>query len=611
MCNDDENLDFRVHELAEWMLEAHGMNRRVIFLIGAGVSQTLGIPSTMDLRKKLLDKPAVVAMARKTYKLQPGMEPSFEMLCWAMRARGGWRILEGFLKEEIWEKRVQHVSPTLEILSHLVRNRLVDHIVSMNFDDLLEESLADEMGETGYRRITSKEDFGLIEQFLDDQEDKNKLPLVLRPHGSLFFGGEHIQVDPHEIEKFPVEIENALRVIFKKAHVVVLGYACQDRDMLTLLLDQRNNHEIVNLTWVDTKKGKNFLPEGLSKIAGTMLLTHGADRFMEALAEAVNEKARSRLGLEGTKRPIYTFSRHKLRAVLFAQQKKPKAVAPYNSYNRLLLEILIYAIKARGRFTLRGLARCERIARLSAKLSREEKNIITPHTILNDLSKNKVLQFRNWPDADGELPIVLSKAPNDLADDIQKLFRFKSFDKECKKHFIDTASVLSETFDIDLTNREQTETTFLFKEPIVIRDHMELIKETRQLLENATTDICSVSETGEWLTRPEYKKYFPKKARLVLARHADDKDSQHGKRVKAVFHDLKKIAAGNSLDVRWLPWNQHDIHMTLSDKRAIYFAREAKTTSITAVLLTEKSDLKQLSECFKNLWKLAKPLVKK
>ncbi|MGC1852379.1 MAG: SIR2 family protein [Solirubrobacterales bacterium] len=68
-----------------------------------------------------------------------------------------------------------------ELLAHLLKHRFLDAIISFNFDELLDQSLDDELGKNGYRRIVSERDCLGVESNADSSE---YVPIYIKLHGT-------------------------------------------------------------------------------------------------------------------------------------------------------------------------------------------------------------------------------------------------------------------------------------------------------------------------------------------------------------------------------------------------------------------------------------------
>jgi hypothetical protein len=68
-----------------------------------------------------------------------------------------------------------------ELLAHLTKHRFLDAIISFNFDELLDQSLEDELGPGEYVRVVSDRDCTAIQP---DPDAKNYVPLYVKLHGT-------------------------------------------------------------------------------------------------------------------------------------------------------------------------------------------------------------------------------------------------------------------------------------------------------------------------------------------------------------------------------------------------------------------------------------------
>ncbi|HST69590.1 MAG TPA: SIR2 family protein [Solirubrobacterales bacterium] len=68
-----------------------------------------------------------------------------------------------------------------ELLAHLLKHRFLDAIISFNFDELLDQSLDDELGPDAYHRLVSDRDcFSVV----TDPDASGYLPLYIKLHGT-------------------------------------------------------------------------------------------------------------------------------------------------------------------------------------------------------------------------------------------------------------------------------------------------------------------------------------------------------------------------------------------------------------------------------------------
>lgn len=69
------------------------------------------------------------------------------------------------------------------VLAHLFKHRFIDVIINFNFDELLDQAIAEELGEGDYRRVISDGDAGPLHDFVIERQIK--VPLYIKPHGTI------------------------------------------------------------------------------------------------------------------------------------------------------------------------------------------------------------------------------------------------------------------------------------------------------------------------------------------------------------------------------------------------------------------------------------------
>lgn len=105
----------------------------------------------------------------------------------------------------------QH-GPTLfyELIAHLFKHRMLDIIINFNFDELLDQSISDELGDASYKKIISDGDCLPLEELLINS--KIKQPIYIKPHGtashksSLRYTKDHYYDLPKDISTLLIEI---------------------------------------------------------------------------------------------------------------------------------------------------------------------------------------------------------------------------------------------------------------------------------------------------------------------------------------------------------------------------------------------------------------------
>jgi hypothetical protein len=133
--------------------------------------------------------------------------------------------------------RRYHPALGYEILSHLLKYRFVDAVVNFNFDEILDQSLTDELGEDGFHKIILDGHCpGRVDEWIDKRTGKFDAPLYVKPHGtashptSLRFTKEHYTSLPRDMVAILEKLLSSQRVI-----LLILGHAMQSIEFNHLL----------------------------------------------------------------------------------------------------------------------------------------------------------------------------------------------------------------------------------------------------------------------------------------------------------------------------------------------------------------------------------------
>jgi hypothetical protein len=145
-----------------------------------------------------------------------------------------------------------------------------------------------------------------------------------------------------------------------------------------------------------------------------------------------------------------------------------------------------------------------------------------------------------------------------------------------------------------------------FRDPEVVKSYVELRRRTLTVLEAAGREVDIISETGDWLTRPEYAQAFhllaQRGCRLrVIVAHWSVEDEKyaalHSDKVKR-WAELFTLEGG-SMEILRLPWERHDVHMTVNESgQGVYFRRRYSATSFVPVYISDRRDCDVLKAQF-------------
>jgi len=157
---------------------------RCIAVVGAGASAPF-LNRGKDLAKGLIQKfhvdEAAVQAERERIERITAVDPQeFEAQLSAIgQILGGDRRVRTAISE-LYQVRHPTVK-TYELIAHLLKHRFLDAVINMNFDELLDQSLDDELGVGEYQRIVSDRDCVAVQT---DESESDYIPIYIKLHGT-------------------------------------------------------------------------------------------------------------------------------------------------------------------------------------------------------------------------------------------------------------------------------------------------------------------------------------------------------------------------------------------------------------------------------------------
>jgi len=130
--------------------------------------------------------------------------------------------------------RVRHPSVlAYEMLAHLLKHRFLDAIISMNFDELLDQSLDDELSAGEYQRIVSDRDCVDVNS---DVSAPDYIPLYIKLHGTAS-EPESLRFTRESYYDSPVQVGTVAARLFQVPECIVLniGFGMASFDLHRLL----------------------------------------------------------------------------------------------------------------------------------------------------------------------------------------------------------------------------------------------------------------------------------------------------------------------------------------------------------------------------------------
>lgn len=287
-----------------------------------------------------------------------------------------------------------------ELLAHLVKHEVIDHIISFNFDLTLDRALDNELGETAYDRITSPDSPLALE------EPKPKRPRLIKFHGSIrtpaslrFSHADQETLSRRMVDLLDLTIFGSSRIArpedLRKARSVVLislGYSWQNRgiarwvesrieDIDRIYIVRKSPRFPRELGHIpDTHKSKIHLiaTDSFAGKAGRQRRSGdetqagiSIDQLLWAVTNRLYERAHEETGGSELPPPI---SRHLILAYLFGRpfkhkpfdQDRPQAV--YRNLHtprlRFRAELLLHIAKCKGMVNTQAMADDQRFQAL-------------------------------------------------------------------------------------------------------------------------------------------------------------------------------------------------------------------------------------------------------
>lgn len=134
-----------------------------------------------------------------------------------------------------------------EIIAHLFKHRYFDVIINMNFDEMLDNAIEDEMGDSTYYKVVNDADVKRLSQIVDGR--RLRIPIYIKPHGtfssydSLRFTHDRYLTQPTPLNAlfddiFSGSTEDPKFSDVKRINITTVGYSFNDIDIQTPIFEQ-------------------------------------------------------------------------------------------------------------------------------------------------------------------------------------------------------------------------------------------------------------------------------------------------------------------------------------------------------------------------------------
>lgn len=531
-----------------------------------------------------------------------------------------------------------------ELLAHLAKHRYLDHFLVLNYDDLLDESIYDELSARRQVIVSSND-------IPTNRSERVQDPCyVVHPFGRLGEGPYSITQD--EVTEFRAPIRHFIeREVFGSdpgvpLWLLVVGYAAVEPAFAKLLQSQSTIRRDVRIIDIDAS---DVLPPGLEDVAKRLgfpieHIALEADDAFEILLSLLKLRAES----QGD--PVWIpGARHKLIS-------KCASRAALEPDRRFKLEIMLQGTKSRGFVHLEAFSQIPRFRRYAGGHARE---------ILDDLLERDVLRRDEWlPDGDRNatgtgkdfVPNYMLAARAAIAKEFLDTCEHEPTDTvmrwdtktadgmasasrkqiNIEAYVLELLQRIEEAPDIEVESSVATESGWMLGgKKAQISSMRTLAEHTTMLLDEAIRSrkpvrICGIWATGEWLfgesawplgkqkqllDRIE-RSDLPTELCVVISRAGGlvgPRAEQRAKVVSRLWNLKERARSGSRVEVRWHNWWEMNRVLTLieagGDSKAIYMRRRLGRPVVAPYRVYGEPGTSYLREVWDRYWARSHPIA--
>lgn len=619
------------------MPNRYGDQLRTVAVVGAGasfpmqaVADDLADELEKDLDSSSHDREVELDRLEQVYKLdRTSFETRLMALCRTPEA-------ERKVRHRI-SKEYRHRHPSLltyELLAHLLHHRFLDAIVSFNFDELLDQSIEDELGPNEYKRVVTERDC--------DIHPPASLPLYIKMHGTAA-EPDSLRFTPERYYWTPKSIIELVEKQFEVEHLVVMnvGFKMASFDFQYLLqkphhveiynfdpypLEDEVKDEIAKQRERERERQKVSRPKIYDRVEPTELAGKAAkadEDFLPGLLREAVDVLEQRCGTEEGKPTRWRSIRRHEAIVEILRNSPLDNDEQYATYlrRRTILEIGFAAARSRGVLSIASMVddRCGRYFDLYKRNAgdtadgwlklclaggiKESKKWANSYEVLPELMKRELGQGE-----EDDIHLLKPANPSKLATHLLKSMNIPANGwGKAKELLRETIEFLQKETEIEVHSRDDRVCSKTFVKPVILKTFTALRGWTQQMLANTDdyNELWAISETGDWIGQ---KEMFDELARRCTFKEGQSEKKKPIKLLAAFDADLGK--AERLIQSRQLPWGRHNRHMTIVCKNgqprgAIYFVRRLRAPTVTPVYLSNQKDLKRVMDAFEELWKEA------
>jgi len=583
---------------------ADRIERRVIAVVGAGASHSVGLPLAKEALLKLKEKAIMPNAAldaeldrlSQTYNLDRN---SFET---NLRALSASAFDAQKLRDNLQEIYNHRFMPILgyEILAHMMKHRFLDAIINFNFDELLDQSIEDELDREEYYHILSDGDCPDESKL---KETTLELPFYIKPHGTASHKST-LRFTREDYYGVPLDIQRIIKYLLtdKPVVLIVIGFGMQSLEFNRILEGVKPGSMIFHINRENPLKVQALNVFNRNQLLDVKMLG-GVSGTVKKIWEEVFSAFRPQY-------PPRDITRHILVSETFSRKVDAKNVEKYLR-GRTAIEICLSIAKCKGLVNMSQLLSdrsgkyfdhyknrnsdvnfydiCKEIGLKDIGYSREAMRLMKHE------KEKKISRIVSMKDFDKEIDYLYESVKDNLDPDVR--------DQLPKDLFRKTLMELYKGWEVELRYYPQSPYAKVFRFPKPIPTSTTLKFYTDEILKMDWRYAFFVVETGEFLTVPRVIK--------VIRKRMNDNP---GLKMYLIVADLswasvlRKIYRNAIADIRKLPWWEHNRHMTILVNKnlvpfsSIYFSRRMRSANIFPVLLDNIDDTYAVFESFHAYW---------
>jgi hypothetical protein len=508
-----------------------------------------------------------------------------------------------------------------ELLAHFLKHEFVDHLLTFNFDELLDEAVANELGPSEFVTVATDQDIRT--------RPPVALPHLIKLHGTLS-RPETLRFTRTATASLPPAMTRLLdRIVFdidpatghrspnpRKTYLISMGYGWHDPDMLhwlsarrdhvegLLILSRNLNDEVERLsgTFGDSEGWRN----DRVRILDIDALCSGPPQSISVdlvLSALWNELERE---MADRRVPFMPASRHLLLGHLFGPHPNVPGdrLNEHNELTRFVTEFVLHLAKCKGMVNLSTMAGSDRISRyygpvrdrFSGHAQIADCDLIglvtSPTFIHHDQFRKtapagRTVRLSRYPDVKETYYATATEADELAAPLLDNngfvigpphLPRYSTRKRKIEqapggpggKLFIEHhIKAIFNGPEIEVTRRSSNRESWSLRSATPIGTFIDLQNQTRRVLESDWSDLLAVAETAEWLTKPAMRELVTRPDRSVLLIEADQPAAAEWPLRTRISLDLSETwkeyqKAGVKVLSTALPWWQHNRHLTLA-----------------------------------------------